>query len=137
MSPRAEIAETFRERGIRLTSQRYAILEHLTRNPQHPTAEEIHQAINRTDPRASLATVYKSLHALAKAGLVRAVHVAGDAVRYESNTESHHHFVCEGCGRVEDLPWFEVPQVRQGARLGRRKIHRYELVLRGLCRACQ
>jgi Fur family transcriptional regulator, peroxide stress response regulator len=54
---RPEIRAAFRQRKIRCTQQRYTILAYLNRNPMHPTAEEIYQAINRSDPRASLATV--------------------------------------------------------------------------------
>jgi Fur family transcriptional regulator, peroxide stress response regulator len=106
------------------------------RSPKHPTAEEIHKAINRTDPRASLATVYKSLHALESAGLIREVNVEGNAVRFESNMQKHHHFVCDKCGRVEDILWFDVPALSRGRHLGRRTLRQYEVVMRGLCSLC-
>ena len=133
---RPKILAAFRHRKVRCTPQRYTILEYLNRNPMHPTAEEIYQAINRTDPRASLATVYKSLHAMASAGLIREVTVEGNAVRFESNMDKHHHFVCERCGRVEDISWFEVPALSRRTRLGRRTLHHYEVVIRGLCSDC-
>lgn len=135
-SLRPEILAAFRERQVRCTPQRYAILDHLRRGEKHPTAEEIYKAINRTDPRASLATVYKSLHAMAAAGLIREVTVKGHAARFESKTEKHHHFVCERCGKVEDVEWFEVPLVARRSRLGRRTVHNYEIVMRGLCGSC-
>ena len=135
-SLRPEILAAFRLRHVRCTPQRYAILDHLMRSAQHPTAEEIYRAINRTDPRASLATVYKSLHAMAKAGLIREVIVEGNAVRFESHMEKHHHFVCERCGRVEDVGWFDVPVVARRNRLARRTLHSYEVVMRGLCSHC-
>ena len=133
---RPEILAAFRGRRVRCTPQRYAILEHLMRSAKHPTAEEIYKAINRSDPRASLATVYKSLHAMAEAGLIREVNVEGHAVRFESNTEKHHHFVCERCGRVEDIDWFDVPIHAHGSRSSGRIIRSYELVMRGLCSHC-
>ena len=131
-----EIVAAFRERKVRCTPQRYTILDHLNRNLGHPTAEEIYQAINRTDPKASLANVYKSLHAMASAGLIREVTVEGTAVRFESNLAKHHHFVCERCGRVEDIPWFEVPTLTARSHLGRRTLRHYEVVMRGLCSSC-
>ncbi len=135
-STKPEILEAFRERKVRCTPQRFVILDYLLRNHGHPTAEEIHESINRNDPRASLATVYKSLHALAKAGLIREVALEGTAARFESNTRRHHHFVCERCGRVEDVEWFDVPQVARRATRKGRKVSSYEVVLRGLCSAC-
>jgi Fur family peroxide stress response transcriptional regulator len=106
------------------------------KNQTHPTAEEIYKAINKTDPRASLATVYKALHAMARTGLIREVALDGNAVRFESNTELHHHFVCERCGRMEDIDWFDVPQLPEKAAVGLRRLSSYELVLRGLCERC-
>lgn len=129
--------EAFRERQVRCTPQRYSILYQLMHSPVHPTAEEIHTAINRQDPRASMATVYKSLHAMARAGLIRELNVGGHAVRFESNTEKHHHFVCDQCGRVEDVEWFDIPRLRSGARLGNRRMRQYEVVMRGLCSTCK
>lgn len=133
---RPEILAAFRESKVRCTPQRYTILDHLMRSPKHPTAEEIYKSINRTDPRASLATVYKSLHAMASAGLIREVNVEGHAARFESKMEKHHHFVCERCGKVEDISWFDVPALARRNRLGRRTLRRYEVVMRGLCSLC-
>ena len=134
-TPRPEIVSAFRQRGIRCTPQRYVILEHLIQSPSHPTAEQVYAAINRSDPRASLATVYKSLHALVEAGLVRELNL-GPVVRFESKTDRHHHFVCDRCGRVEDIEWFDVPRLAQRSSLGKRSIRDYTLVLRGLCAHC-
>jgi Fur family transcriptional regulator, peroxide stress response regulator len=136
MSFRPEILAAFRARHVRCTPQRYAILDHLMRSAKHPTAEEVYKAINRADPRASLATVYKSLHAMTEAGLIRELTVEGHVVRFESNTEKHHHFVCDRCGRVEDIEWFDVPLPAQRNRSSGRTVHSYEVVMRGLCRHC-
>jgi len=133
---RPAILAAFRGRKVRCTPQRYTILDYLNRNPKHPTAEQIFKAINREDPRASLATVYKSLHAMAEAGLIREVTVDGPAARFESNMDKHHHFVCERCGRVEDVDWFAVPALAHRNRLGRRMLRDYEIVMRGLCSSC-
>lgn len=54
---RPEILAAFRDRQVRCTPQLYTILDHLLHSRIHPTAEEIHIAINRRDPRVSLATV--------------------------------------------------------------------------------
>jgi Fe2+ or Zn2+ uptake regulation protein len=132
---RPEILAAFREHKVRCTPQRFTILDYLNRNAKHPTAEEIYKAINRTDPRASLATVYKSLHALASAGLIREVTVEGNAVRFESNMAKHHHFVCDRCGNVEDLDWYDVPRPCSGS-LGKRILRECELIFRGLCTKC-
>ncbi len=136
MAAEPEILESFRKQGLRCTSQRYVILKYLMAHPTHPTVEEIHKAINRNHPRASRATVYNGLHALAQAGLVREVTVTGQATRFESHIESHHHFVCDRCGRIEDLEWFDLPEVARRARVAPRKMGSWELILHGLCESC-
>lgn len=126
----------FREHGLRCTPQRYAVLDHLARHPVHPTADEIFQAVNRTDPRTSRATVYNSLHALVEAGVVRKVHLEGKSVRFDAIMERHHHFVCEQCGCLEDIAWFDVPRLSRHSQLGARLIQDYQMVLRGTCEVC-
>lgn len=134
---RGAIKESLRQQGVRCTAQRYAILEFLMNHPVHPTAEEIHRAINRRDPRASLATVYKALHALAESGLVRELNLGAGAVRFEYAIARHHHFVCERCGRAEDIPWFEIPDEPMRQAVGARPVTGYDLVVRGACQRCQ
>jgi len=131
-----EVVAAFREHGLRCTPRRYAVLDYLARHPVHATADEIFQAVNRTDPRTSRATVYNSLHALAEAGLVREVHLEGKSVRFDAIIERHHHFVCEQCGSVDDIAWFDVPRLSRHAQLGARLIRDYEMILRGTCEVC-
>lgn len=131
---RADIAASFRDRGLRCTTQRYAVLRYLLKHACHPTAEEIHDVVNRHDPRVSRATVYNSLHALVGSGLVREVKLGGDATRFEPHIERHHHFVCDQCGRIEDVEWFELGEIVNRPGVNLRSIR--ALVLQGLCETC-
>jgi Fur family peroxide stress response transcriptional regulator len=135
MYKREEIERAFQARGLRLTSQRFCIMEHILRRHIHSTADEIFQAINKSDPRASRATVYNSLNALSRAGLVREISIDGKATLFDSNLHRHHHFVCDACGRVEDVEWFDAARFSRPV-LGRRKIRDFEVVLRGTCEHC-
>jgi Fe2+ or Zn2+ uptake regulation protein len=130
------ILDALRAAGVRCTPQRYAVLEFLVREHTHATADQIADAINRRDPRASRATVYNSLHALMDAGLVREVG-GGAAARYDAHLERHHHFACDRCGALEDIPWFEIPRAAGARSLGARRVNGYEILFRGLCRTCQ
>jgi Fur family transcriptional regulator, peroxide stress response regulator len=133
---RTELGQAFRAAALRPTAQRFAVLEFLAQSPVHATAEEIFAAVNRHDPRASKATVYNCLHLLAKAGLVREVHFDGHAARFDANLHRHHHFVCEQCGEVEDIPWFDLPPSAGKSALSGRSIRNYEIVFRGACARC-
>jgi Fe2+ or Zn2+ uptake regulation protein len=133
----AEVTGAFRAANLRTTPQRYAVLDFLLQKAVHPTADEIWRAINRTDPRASRATVYNSLNALVGAGLVREVLGDSKAARFDAQLRRHHHFVCEGCGALDDIPWFSVTAAAARRALGGRSVNTCEVVFRGLCERCQ
>ena len=121
--------------GLRCTPQRYAVMAFLAECNGHPTAAEIYQAVNRVDPRSSRATTYNNLRDLVRAGLVREVAVEGRAARFDAKGVRHHHFICDRCGDVEDMEWYDVPRPGRGA-LGRRVLRECEVIFRGLCRQC-
>ncbi len=129
------IRRSLESRGLRFTPQRHCVMAFLAENSGHPTAAEIFEAVNRVDPRSSRATTYNNLRDLVEAGLVREVAVEGRAARYDAKGLRHHHFICDRCGAVEDLEWYEVPQP-EAASLGKRQIRECELIARGLCTRC-
>jgi Fur family transcriptional regulator, peroxide stress response regulator len=121
--------------GLRCTPQRHAVMAFLMDHTSHPTAAEIFAAVNREDPRCSRATTYNNLRDLVQAGLVREVAVEGRAARFDAKSMRHHHFICDRCGKVEDMKWYDVPQPRSGS-LGRRILRECEVIFRGLCAKC-
>jgi Fur family transcriptional regulator, peroxide stress response regulator len=100
---------------LRCTPQRYAVMAFLMQQAGHPTAVEIFEAVNRVDPRSSRATIYNNLRDLVQAGLVREVAVEGRAARFDVKGLRHHHFICDRCGNVEDLDWYDVPRPATGS----------------------
>jgi Fur family peroxide stress response transcriptional regulator len=121
--------------GLRCTPQRYAVMAFLMEHNRHPTATEIFEAVNRVDLRSSRATVFNNLRDLVQAGLVREVAVEGRAARFDAKGVRHHHFICDRCGNVEDVDWYDVPRPAS-ASLGKRIFREGELILRGLCAKC-
>jgi Fe2+ or Zn2+ uptake regulation protein len=121
--------------GLRCTPQRYAVMALLMDHPGHPTAAEIFHAVNRSDPRCSRATTYNNLRDLVRAGLVREVAAEGRAARFDAQGLRHHHFICDRCGQVEDMEWYEVPRPAAGS-LGKRRLRQCEVIFRGLCAKC-
>ena len=130
----AAIKRCFDGSGLRCTAQRYAVMACLMEHNRHPTAAEIFAAVNRVDPRSSRATTYNNLRDLVEAGLVREVAVEGRAARFDAKGMPHHHFICDRCGKVEDIEWYDVP--KPGSALGKRILREYELIFRGLCAKC-
>jgi Fe2+ or Zn2+ uptake regulation protein len=131
----AAIRQSLEGGGLRCTPQRYAVMAFLVEHTGHPTAAEIFEAVNRLDPRSSRATTYNNLRDLVQAGLVREVAVEGRAARFDAKGTKHHHFVCDRCGIVEDMDWYDVPGPATGS-LGKRVLRESELIFRGLCTKC-
>jgi Fur family peroxide stress response transcriptional regulator len=129
------IKRSLADGGLRCTPQRYAVMAFLIQQAGHPAAVEIFEAVNRVDPRSSRATIYNNLRDLVQAGLVREVAVEGRAARFDVKGMRHHHFICDRCGNVEDLDWYEVPRPA-AASLGKRVLRESELIFRGLCSKC-
>ena len=121
--------------GLRCTPQRYAVMAFLMGHNRHPTAAEIFEAVNHVDPRSSRATTYNNLRDLVRAGLVREVAVEGRAARFDAKGMRHHHFICDRCGIVEDIEWYDVPRPASGS-LDKRVLRECEVIFRGLCAEC-
>ena len=129
------IKRSLEDGGLRCTPQRYAVMAFLVECNRHPTAAEIFEAVNRVDPRSSKATTYNNLRDLVEAGLVREVAVEGRAARFDAKGMQHHHFICDRCGNVEDIEWYDVPRPASSS-LGKRILRECELIFRGLCMKC-
>jgi len=110
---RSEEVEKFaaycRSHGLSVTHQRLAIFEALAASREHPSAEQLHRAVQRRIPALSLATVYKNLEALKSIGAVADVNPLHEQGRYEAALpgtgagKPHHHLVCVSCQKVRDL----------------------------------
>lgn len=128
--------------GYRLTAQRIGILEILYQNRnKHLTAEEIHTLIKGSMPKVSVATVYKTMIQLEKAGLLYRVSIYGYCSRYQlippGDENRHRHFVCTRCGKILDIDPKELAEAEQ--RLESRygvSIESRNLLYYGICSEC-
>jgi Fe2+ or Zn2+ uptake regulation protein len=90
-------------RRTRNTQQRRAVLEAVqTLDSQHPTAADVFEAVRQTQPRLSLATVYRSLEALCSQGELAQLKVE-NVTRFCVGASPHHHIVCKRCSAVTDV----------------------------------
>src|SRR5579862_6053503 len=119
------IRRSLKESGLRCT----------LRSASHPTAAEIFEAVNRIDPRSSRATTYNNLRDLVQAGLVREVAIEGRSARHDAKGVRHHHFVCDRCGKVDDVEFYDMPRPASRS-LGKRVLRECEVIFRGLCAKC-
>jgi Fe2+ or Zn2+ uptake regulation protein len=98
----AQLTDSFRERGLRITPQRVAVFEALHGSSGHPTAESIYRSVAVDMPSISLRTVYQTLNDLTDMGEINRLDMGVDAARFDPNVDDHHHLMCDGCGRIID-----------------------------------
>lgn len=127
---RPDIVELLRERGIQPTAQRVAVAQYVLFTDEHPSADRVWARVRRRFPMISRATVYNTLSLFAENGLVRGLHLSGDSVVFDANTDAHHHFIDEETGRIYDIPWEKVA-IRKLPKVDGLEIHDYQVVMRG------
>jgi Fe2+ or Zn2+ uptake regulation protein len=100
---RIDPADLLRERGLRVTAQRLAVLRAVSGEP-HATADAVAETVRVEVGSISLQAVYDALGALADAGLIRRIQPAGSPARFELQAgDNHHHVICRSCGRIADV----------------------------------
>lgn len=129
-------ATRLRQRGLRVTAPRLAILSMLEEIGGHRAVDELVLALHQAGYHHARTTVYNALDDLARAGLVRAAPVDAGALRYESAGPPHHHFVCRGCGVITNVAIAEDLEEREPPRLEAGRVEEIDVVYRGLCAQC-
>ncbi len=97
-----DVINFFREKGLKVTSQRLAICTFILSRKDHPTAEQIYQELRNEYPTISLGTIYKTLHLLQELGLIQELGFNEGSVRYDPDMELHINMVCSKCGKISD-----------------------------------
>ena len=99
--------------GLRPTRQRRAVVTCLEQFDDFRSAQEIHALLREGGDRVGLATVYRTLQALADSGEVDLLRSEEGEARYRRCSGSHHHhLVCRTCGRTVEV---EGPAVERWA----------------------
>ncbi len=119
----------------RKTEQRKDIRRILSDSTRPLTAQEIHARARAMQPRIGMATIYRAINALVEEEWLHAVELPGEAARYErAGIGHHHHFQCECCRRVFDVPGcggVDTSRLPTGF-----EVVRHEVLLYGRCADC-
>ena len=133
----ASLRQRIRADGLRATSSRVAVLDHLETMGRPLTHGEVAAALD--DAGFDRATVYRNLIDLADAGVARRSDFGDHVWRFElshhQDEESHVHFMCKVCGDVECLPNDTVVvKARRGS--PRALSGDFEINITGTCDQC-
>ena len=120
------------------TRQRTAVAALLASTRDFRTAQQIHTQLVGQGDKLGLATVYRTLQAMLEAGEVDVRVIDGEsAYRRCSTSQHHHHLVCRGCGRTEELidSVIEAWAAQMGAEHGFVDVT-HDVELSGICADC-
>lgn len=135
-APAAESGHTAMQR---MTKQRQAVLDELTRVHNFRSAQQIFDDLQRNGQKVGLATVYRNLQALADDHRVDMLR-SGDGeslFRVCENSSHHHHLVCSSCGYTEEISQSEIESwVHEVAQSHRFTQVTHSMDLFGLCANC-
>lgn len=132
-----ELCEVLRQRGLKVTPQRRLIFEALRDSGDHPSAEDIYQAVIEVMPDMSLATVYHTLNDLVGMGELVNLDLGEGKSRYDTHTGSHRHLVCLGCRKVVDIMRSPCCAELPAEEARGYEIERCDVVFYGRCPECQ
>lgn len=122
---------------VRRTKQREAILQVLRGTKSHPTADWVYQEVRKEMPHVSLGTIYRNLRTLSEHGEIQELAYGSHHSRFDANSESHYHFICDSCGSVEDLDMPILHELEDKVeKLGNYEVFNHRLEFHGNCADC-
>lgn len=133
------VEQWFKERGVRLTTQRRLVVRRAASH-LHFTAEELVADVQKLDPTVARGTIYRTLILLDEVGILDKHHFRYGPPYYEVTLgKSHHdHLMCITCGEIIEYEEPRVEKIQEEIvkRFGY-QLESHSHKLYGLCPRCQ
>lgn len=120
-------------KNIKPSLQRIAIMQYMLNHLEHPTVDEVYQALAKEIPTLSKTTVYNTMTLLETAGAINSLTIDEKNIRYDSVINQHAHLKCRKCGRIFDI---KMPTMTD-SESGDFEIDKIEILYYGICKECQ
>ncbi len=134
-----DLRSLIRERGLRATPARLAVLEVLRLANGPLTHAEVAKQLDSRGTDQT--TVFRNLSDLSEVGLIRRVEVGDHLYRFEwreaADDTSHAHFVCVDCGEItclHEMSAATAPPLQKSAKRAIREVT--EVLYKGRCTQC-
>jgi len=132
------ILRKLKESGLKLTSQRLAIIEVLMENTLlHPGASYIYQKAKKKVKGLSLSTVYYTLNELSTQGIIKMLEFDKMENRFETNMTDHINLVCKGCKKILDYKPAFIIDANEIAKQCRFRVTDSRFEYYGYCQECR
>jgi Fur family ferric uptake transcriptional regulator len=120
----------------RMTPARRAVIDAVEARPGAFTVVEIFDRARSAHPALGLATTYRTIELLRRAGGVHPLAGAGRAAYVRCRPEHHHHLVCTSCGGVEETELCAAPSDEELRRRHGFRAQTHEVDIYGVCSRC-
>ena len=138
MIAKESIIKQLRERGLKITPQRLAIIEVLVEQGDlHPGARLVYEEAKKKKRSLSLSTAYATLNELSRHGIIKTLQFDRMENRYDGNLEEHINLICERCKKILDYKAPITIDQRKVAKKTGFSITDTRLEYYGYCRECR
>ena len=139
-SPRERFIEFLQSRGMRVTQQRLALVEHVFSRHEHFDADQLIEQLPGTGQvgHVSRPTVYRTLTEFVDAGLLRKFVLNGRSVyEHDYGYPQHDHLHCTECNKLFEFQSPALLALRdEVARENHFRVTAHRLVIDGICDEC-
>ena len=132
------IIQKLRENRHKITPQRLAIVNILSKGDGHPSVEDIYNQLKYNFPTMSLATVYRNIVLIKSLGEVLELGFPDGSNRYDGNKPyPHPHVICIKCKKIVDPDLDSLDDMKKEvANETNFKILNHRLDFFGICGNC-
>jgi Fur family ferric uptake transcriptional regulator len=140
MSCGARLADELRQKGYRVTPQRAVILETVAHMRGHHSVQEVFAKAESSLPGLNVATVYRTLDMLHRAGMVEILSTTANITCFSLRDPEHphYHLICRNCDAMQEIEPVLFDELAETLHKthGFSLDHRH-LTFSGLCKDCQ
>jgi len=131
-------SDELRKVNLKVTPARLGVLEALESTNTPLSVGDLIKLLEKENIKADKATVFRTIKDLNDKGLATQIQLNEGKFRYEHIAEDHHHFVCENCGRIEDISDCKIENLEKEIQNEKGfLVKRHSLEFYGLCNNCQ
>ena len=132
-----------KERGLRVTTLRESLIDTFLTNTAALSVQDILKDTKVKDLNPNKTSVYREVAALKEAGFVEEITTTDKSKTYKLSMQGHHHhLVCKNCKKTECIETEELEEalekaVKEISTNRKFRIYSHDLVLTGICEACE
>lgn len=139
-TPQERFVEYLQSRGMRVTQQRLALVEHVFSRHEHFDADQLLAQLPASGQpgHVSRPTVYRTLGEFCDAGLLRKFVLNGRSVyEHDYGYPQHDHFHCTECNKLFEFQSDALLTMRdEVAREHNFRVSGHRLIISGVCEGC-